>query len=341
MHPAPTPAPAPSSAARRRGARRRAGAALILAASLLAACSSGGSSDGAGSDAAGDEITTTTEAPAEVTTTTIDPDEVAALLEERPIDVHVPPGYRDGEPAPLLVLLHGFGATGEVQELYFGLTPAADDAGMLYVQPDGTKNAIDRQFWNASDACCAGPLAEDVDDSTYLRAVIADVSDRYAVDPDRIFLVGHSNGGFMSFRMACDHADVVAAIVSIAGATTADADACAPSEPVSTLQIHGVEDDTIRYEGGSTTFGEYPSAEETAELWVGRNGCDPVRVSDPQPAERDLVVGQPPAEVAEWTGCDDDVAVELWTQPGGVHIPPWSDTFAQQVIDWLVAHPNA
>jgi hypothetical protein len=44
--------------------------------------------------------------------------------------------------------------------------------------------------------------------------------------------------------------------------------------------------------------------------------------------------------VTAWDGCDDDTAVELWSQPGGVHIPPWTSTFAQQVIDWLVAHPK-
>jgi polyhydroxybutyrate depolymerase len=313
----------------------------VLALSLLAAACSSGSEDASSEGPDGSEATTT-EAPApESTTTTIDPAVVDELLEERPVDIHVPPGYRDGTPAPLLVLLHGFGATGEVQEIYFGLTPAADEAGMLYVQPDGTRNAIDRQFWNATDACCAGDLVSDVDDATYLRAVIAEVSSRYDVDRDRIFLVGHSNGGFMSHRMACDHADLVAALVSVAGATFLDPDDCSPSEPVSVLQIHGREDDTIRFAGGSTTFGEYPGAEGTVERWAEENGCDPTPEAAPEPAERDLVQDQPPAEVTSWTeGCEGGVAVELWDQPGGVHIPAWSSTFAEQVIDWLVAHPK-
>ncbi|MCA9579918.1 MAG: alpha/beta fold hydrolase, partial [Myxococcales bacterium] len=162
----------------------------------------------------------------------------------------MPPSYRSGTPAPLLVLLHGFGANGDVQSAYLGLEAAVDEAGVLYVHPDGTENRIGKRFWNATDACCAGPISNDVDDSAYLAAVIAKVRSQYDVDPRRIYVTGHSNGGFMSYRMACDHADLVAAVASIEGATFADPDDCSPSEPVAALQIHGTADKTIRYDGG-------------------------------------------------------------------------------------------
>jgi polyhydroxybutyrate depolymerase len=170
--------------------------------------------------------------------------------------------------------------------------------------------------------------------------VIADVRSRYNVDPRRIFVMGHSNGGFMSYRMACDHADVIAAITSISGATFADADDCTPSEPVAALQVHGTDDETIGYDGGENSDGTYPSATETVETWAAYNGCD-LTPDDPAPPSRDLVAGLQPGTVTAFTtGCEPGGAAELWTQPEGGHIPVWSPTFATQVVEWLLDHPK-
>ena len=112
---------------------------------------------------------------------------------------------------------------------------------MLYATPNGTQDLLALRFWNATDACCDF-FGSGVDDSTYLANLVAAIDSAVGVDPRRRFFVGHSNGGFMSYRMACDHADEVAAVVSIAGATFDDTADCAPVRPVSTLQIHGTSD---------------------------------------------------------------------------------------------------
>jgi polyhydroxybutyrate depolymerase len=301
---------------------------------LLAGCS--GSDDGA-DDAAPTSTTAGSAAPTtEATTTTGPPPELPA---DRPIEVIVPEGLDPDAPAPLVVLLHGFGANGEGQAAYLRLLPAAAERGMLVVAPDGTENENGRRFWNATDACCGGPGAE-VDDVAYLDAVIANVRADHAVDPDRIFVMGHSNGGFMSFRMACEHAEVVAAIASIAGATFADPEACDPTEPVSVLAIHGIADDTIAYEGDDIAGRTYPSAAETVATWAGYDGCEATPVDAPDPAERAIVRDLPPASVTQYDGCDAGTSVELWSQPEGVHIPAWGDGFIEQVLDWLEAHPK-
>ena len=80
--------------------------------------------------------------------------------------------------------------------------------------------------------------------------MVEEVAAEHAVDRRRVYVVGFSNGGFMSYRLACDHADRIAAIVSISGATYADPDRCAPSEPVAVLEVHGTDDRTIPYDGG-------------------------------------------------------------------------------------------
>ncbi len=97
----------------------------------------------------------------------------------------------------------------------------AEKRGLLYAVPDGTTDTRGDRFWNATAACC-NFYGSTVDDSTYLTEVIAAVSARYSVDPARVYLAGHSNGAFMSFRMACEHADLIAAIAVLNGAMVND-----------------------------------------------------------------------------------------------------------------------
>ena len=82
-----------------------------------------------------------------------------------------------------------------------------------------------------------------------------------------------TNGGFMSHRMACDHAGRVASIASLAGATWYDPANCAPAAPVHALQIHGTQDGTIQYNGGTLFGNAYPGAQDSVESWVGYAGC--------------------------------------------------------------------
>ena len=269
------------------------------------------------------------------TTATSDADPLAG----RPFEVFVPSTYSSETAMPLVVLLHGFGASGIIQNLYFGLQPLAESRGFLYVYPDGTVNVIDRQFWNATDACCG--FGSTVDDVSYLAALVEDVQSNYTVDPKRIFFVGHSNGGFMSYRMACDRADMVAAIVSLAGATWLDNTKCSPTEPVSALQIHGTADETIQFDGGTLFGSDHPGARETVESWSANNGCTGPETELPNLRDLDSNIEGDEATASEFTGCPATGAVELWVIPEGSHIPPLSPTFGSQIIDFLFAHPKA
>ena len=121
------------------------------------------------------------------------------------------------------------------------------------------------------------------DDAAYLRRLIETVQARWPVDPRRVYVLGHSNGGYMSHRMACEHADLVAGIVSLAGAAFDDPvnidpalARCKPSEPVHILEIHGEEDGTVLYAGGRPV--NTPSARETVAGWAVRNGKKPDRL---------------------------------------------------------------
>ena len=189
-------------------------------------------------------------------------------FEGRSSNLVVPSSYDSASPTPLVLLLHGYGASGAIQDAYMGFSAIADEFGFLMLNPDGLVDPTGERFWNATDVCC-NFFGSTVNDSDYLRGLIAETQEIYNINPDRIYITGHSNGGFMSYRMACDHADVVAAIASLAGATYNTLLACDPSEPVHVLQIHGTADDTILYDG---TF-VYPSAVGSVERWNAYNGC--------------------------------------------------------------------
>ncbi|MFT5355305.1 MAG: polyhydroxybutyrate depolymerase [Polyangiales bacterium] len=251
---------------------------------------------------------------------------------DRPARVAVPPDYDPETPTPLLIVLHGYTATGELQNAYLRTEAAAAEHGMLLVLPDGLEDVGGRGFWNATPACCDFG-GTGVDDVAYIRGLIEEVGENYNLDSGRVYLFGHSNGGFMSYRMACDAADVITAVASLAGAEFDDATRCEPSQPVSVLQIHGTADGTIRYDGGNNAGNAYPSAEETVSRFGERNGC-----SDSEAAGSiDFDSGLPGDEtdVTRYTGCTEGVGAELWTIQGGAHLPALQPGASGQVLTWL------
>ncbi|MEE2964279.1 MAG: alpha/beta fold hydrolase [Acidobacteriota bacterium] len=267
-------------------------------------------------------------------------DPPADMARETP-PVHVPAGYDSAVATPLIVLLHGYTLSGEGQDAYMGLSDLVDDYGFLMAAPDGTKeNGPDEnRFWNASRSCC-NFFESEVDDSTYLADLIDSIKGDYNVDDTRVFLVGHSNGGFMSYRMAHDHSDTIAAIASLAGADQSEGRPT-PDDPVHVLQIHGTADTVISYEGGVFRGGApHPGARESVEAWAAHNGCATTGVDT---GTFDLDGGLDGAETVVTryaSGCRPGGSAELWTITDGSHAPDLSEHFSRRVVEWLLAHPK-
>lgn len=330
----------------------RASAVGVIVALGFAACS-GSDSDSADTTSATTPSTMTATTEAETTEpepSTSEPDSTTGTTAEssaatddstadRPYDVFVPTGYDPAAPTPLVLLLHGYTSSGEAQEAYFEFEPLAESRGFLYVHPDGSVDAFGEQFWNATDACCTFG-SNPPDDAAYLMAIIEQVSAEYSVDPKAIFLAGHSNGGFMSYRMACEHADTIAGIASLAGATFADTADCTPSEPVSVLQVHGTSDETIAFDGGSIFGNGYPSARQTVESWVTFNGCDATPTIAADVLDLDGGIDGSESDAETFGGCEQGSQVELWTIDGGRHVPDVTEDFSAGVVDFLLAHPK-
>jgi polyhydroxybutyrate depolymerase len=258
----------------------------------------------------------------------------------RPANVNVPPGHVAGTPAPVVLLLHGYTMTGAQMEAWVSYSTISDSEGFLLIYPDGTADCVGDRFWNATDACC-NFCGSTVDDSAYLAGLIDELETQFAIDSRRVFVVGYSNGGFMAYRLACDHADRFAVAASIAGATWQDESLCSPSEPLHTLQIHGTADATILYAGGDILGVPHPGAVETVETWATYNGCSLTPDTSAPPLDLIGNIAGDETNVARYeTGCVEGGSAELWTMVGAPHVPTLAPGFAQEVTDFLFAHPK-
>ena len=265
---------------------------------------------------------------------------------DRPAEVWIPSDYTPTTRYPLIIVLHGYGFSGLVEALYLGLPELVDTKQYVLVTPNGTPNENGVRFWNATPACCAGAAAEDdnagvdysqIDDVAYIRSLIEEAAATYSLDTSRIGLFGHSNGGFMALRMACEASDVISAVISLAGSTFTDAESCAPATfAVSTLAVHGDLDDTIFYDGSNS----YPGSSETTKRFAMLAGCDSDNSFLKENVDVDASIQGSETTVIAYPDCASGVEVEQWSIIGGPHIPfPWVSSATDSFVDWLIEHP--
>ena len=250
----------------------------------------------------------------------------------------IPSSYSKDMSLPLVVLLHGYGATGAMQESYMKFESVAETNKFILVYPDGTVDSSGRRFWNATDACC--DFLSDVADDVYLLSILKEMESSYSIDAKRIYFVGHSNGGFMSYRMACKYPDRIAAIASLAGASFFKATDCGAKSSVSVLQVHGTKDETILYEGGQILGTSYPGAVASASQWATFNQCTQNAATRSSKFDLEPNITGDETSVTAWTNCQNSSEVELWTMEGAAHIPTLKSTFATKIWEFFAAHPK-
>ena len=233
--------------------------------------------------------------------------------------LHIPSAYDKSNPTPLILAFHGGMGTAEIMAENYGLKQKSDKEGFIVAFPNGVSRLPSGKIatWNAGN-CCGYAVESKSDDVGFVKAVIEDI--RKKVNIGKIFATGMSNGGMMSYRLACEMSDTFAAIAAVSG--TDNYDECNPKKPISVMHIHGLKDDHVLFNGGcgpaciAGSETEFVSVQDTISKWVERNNCDknPQGVAVNENAYYDL-----------YSKCDGGVQVKLYVVLDGGHSWPGTE----------------
>ena len=231
---------------------------------------------------------------------------------ERAYILYIPANYSAQSPVPLVFNFHGYSSNAAQQVLYTGFNALADAEGFIVAYPEGTQDAAGNQHFNV------GWGGSTVDDVGFTSALIDSLSAEYSIVQERIYSTGMSNGGFISYHLACNLSDRIAAIASVTGSMSSlTYNNCNPQRPVPIMEIHGTEDEVVPYDGG-TAF--TTPIDNVISYWVNHNNCGTI------PAIYDIpdtnTADSCTAQYYVYRDGDNGTNVELFKIEGGGHTWP-------------------
>lgn len=234
--------------------------------------------------------------------------------------------YRLYEPArlrasaPLVVMMHGYSGSAVQAERAYGWDKFADSDGFVVAYPDGLGRA-----WNVDgEGCCGQSGRQGVDDVGFITAAVADVVKNVSINPARVYATGISNGGIMSYTLACN----TGVFAAIGPDAATQLDPCRSPHPTSVMHIHGTADPLVPYKGGqgfSVING--PSVPEVNAFWRSVDQCSAPAAATDGPV------------TTSTAGCADGRSVVLMTIDGGGHAE-WPPFFTQKLWEFFAAHPH-
>ncbi|MEI6410122.1 MAG: T9SS type A sorting domain-containing protein [Bacteroidota bacterium] len=182
--------------------------------------------------------------------------------------LYVPAAYNAATPVPLLFNLHGYGSNNLEQDFYGNFKQIADTANFIIAMPNGTFDNQGKRYWNNFIPNSG------VDDVAFISNLLDTLRSIYNIDLDRVYSTGMSNGGFMSYELAAQLNNRIAAIASVAGdMITPKLNALNPARPVPVMEIHGNADATVPYDGLPASA--FAPIENVVNKWVTLNHCNP------------------------------------------------------------------
>lgn len=227
----------------------------------------------------------------------------------RTANVHIPNGYDPSRPTPIVLDFHGWPSDPTQEAELTGMAAKADAAGFVAIFPVGTDES-----WNAG-SCCGSASDDNVDDVGFVRDLVDFAATKLCLDEKRVFATGMSNGGELVQRLACELADRVAAVASVAAVI--EVTSCAPSRPISVLSFHGTADLLEPYDGD-------PSATATFDGWATRDMCTDASSVTYQNGDVTCRSHVACAAGTEVTLCTIQDGGHTW--PGGLEVPLLGET---------------
>src|SRR5262245_27121733 len=180
----------------------------------------------------------------------------------RTFRVHVPPSYTGRRAVPLVLDLHGLGITVGLQQYLSGFAQKSDEAGFIVVWPQGVSAS-----WDGYD-CGGAALEQNIDDVGFLRALVSQLAAIGDIDHSRVYATGHSCGASLVNRLACEAADVFAAVAPVSNVLNRDASQCTPARPITVVHFHGLNDLSVAYDGGVVQ-----AVPVSFSTWAQIDGC--------------------------------------------------------------------
>ena len=237
--------------------------------------------------------------------------------------IHQPHPEAQGS-SSVLFNLHGYGGNALAQMQYGDFRDFANtkDNNFILIHPQGaplnTALTSSVSHWNSG----GWTIGSTVDDVDFIDTIIGFISEKYNINQDRIYSTGMSNGGFMSYHLACNLSSKIAAVASVTGSMSIQTyNDCNPSHPTPVLQIHGTLDSTVPLDGNSALGME--SIDDVIEYWRSYNSCD----IDPVIRVVDFFELGHSLDHQTYLNCLNSVQVELYIVNGMRHTWPKEDDF--------------
>ena len=238
---------------------------------------------------------------------------------ERYYIIYVPESGANEINMPVLFALHGYGSTAENHKNYTYYEPLAETNKFVVIYPQGSfynGTFTSGNHWNVG----SWTLGSTTDDVDFIDEVIGLISKKESIDQNRIYSSGMSNGGFMSYHLACNLSSKIAAIVSVTGSMSKETlENCSPSHPTPVLQIHGTLDPTVKFDGDSTLNME--PIDNVLNYWSTYNSCDPT------PALSVIDYPDFSIDYKKYNNCLNNVNVELYKISNMAHTWPYKNNY--------------
>jgi polyhydroxybutyrate depolymerase len=223
--------------------------------------------------------------------------------QERTYLLHIPPGLDKGHPVSVVLIFHELEASAEDVSLLTHFDDIADKNGFI-------------------------------DEIAFVRQILSDLGTVASLDPKGVYVAGFSNGGMLSYRLACEMSDTFAAIASVSGDLFYSP--CQPQQSISVIQVHGLADTIVPYNGGKGIYLPnviFPPVEQGITTWVQLDGCPSSAKVESEGTIFTHYIYAP---------CKAGTAVELYTFNSGGH--EWPSKYvwpaSQAIWDFFAAHPK-